>query len=138
MNISNHGTAIGYVAQSPIVNVNKDGSKKIFLVIAVKDNFKDSKGEKGTQFINLEAFMKKTEANGNGVYDYIYKGSKVGVAYRVESNSYQDAKTKQQVYRQALCITDVELMDVKEVAEKLKARATAEAKAEAKATAKTA
>ena len=124
MNISNNGVAIGHVSQKPFINLNKDGSRKIFLVVGVQDNFKNSKGERGTQFINLEAFVK---GDKNGVYDYIYKGSKVGIAYRVESNSYKDAKTGEQVYRQVLSITDVELMDNKETAERLKARAEAEA-----------
>lgn len=115
MNIKNFGTVIGRLTKEPVVFSNSDGSRKVMLTVATQDNFKNAGGERGTQFVNLEAFV-SNQTQGLGVYDYMHKGDMVGIGFTVKSNSYE--KNGETVYSQVLQVTDVDLMESKTAQER--------------------
>lgn len=80
-NVKNQGTAIGRLTRDAKLFENKDGSHKAVLTIAVRDNFR-TKGEYGTQFVPVEAFVPK-DSNMLAMYQGLKKGQKIGVAYAV-------------------------------------------------------
>lgn len=110
MNIKNYGVIIGRLTKDIVVFPNSDGSKKVMLTVAAQDNFKNAAGERGTQFVNLEAFV-SNQSQGLGVYEYMHKGDLVGIGYTVKSNSYE--KNGETIYTQVLQVTDVDLMESK-------------------------
>lgn len=110
MNIKNFGIINGRLTKEPVIFTNSDGSKKVMLTVAAQDNFKNAAGERGTQFVNLEAFV-SNKSTGLGVYEYMHKGDMVGLSYTVKSNSYE--KNGETIYTQVLQVTDVDLMESK-------------------------
>ena len=110
MNIKNFGVITGRLTKEPTVFTNSDGSRKVMLTVAAQDNFKNAAGERGTQFVSLEAFI-SNKSQGLGVYEYMHKGDMVGLSYTVKSNSYE--KNGETVYAQVLQVTDVDLMESK-------------------------
>lgn len=110
MNIKNYGVIIGRLTKEHTVFTNSDGSRKVMLTVASQDNFKNAANERGTQFVNLEAFI-SNKSQGLGVYEYMHKGDMVGLSYTVKSNSYE--KNGETVYAQVLQVTDVDLMESK-------------------------
>ena len=115
MNIKNFGTVIGRLTKEPVVFSNSDGSRKVMLTVATQDNFKNAGGERGTQFVNLEAFVSNLTP-GLGVYDSMHKGDMGGIGFTVKSNSYE--KNGETVYSQVLQVTDVDLMESKTAQER--------------------
>lgn len=126
-NIRNIGIAEGRLTKDPVVFNNSDGSKKVMVTVAVQDNYKNSTtGERGTQFINLEAFI-SNKSKGLGAFDYMHKGDLVGFEYTVRSNNYTD-KEGNAHYGQVLFIQST---DLKETKKSQAARATSNAAAAA-------
>lgn len=122
-NIRNLGIVEGRLTKDPVVFENSDGSKKVMVTVAVQDNYKNANtGERGTQFINLEAFV-SNKSKGLGAFDYMKKGDLVGFEYTVRSNNYTD-KEGVQHYGQVLFIQST---DLKETKKSQAARATANA-----------
>lgn len=80
-NTRNLGIATGRLTREANIYENKDGSHKVKLTVAVKDNFK-SKGEFGTQFVPVEAFVPK-DSKILPVYEGLAKGDLVSVSYSV-------------------------------------------------------
>lgn len=112
MNIRNYGIATGRVTRDLIVNTNKDGSRKVFMTLAVQDNFVNREGKKETQFISFEAFISSKNAT-NGVYDCIHKGDKITVQYTVKTGSYD--KNGETVYTTTLVPESIDLLEDKSV-----------------------
>lgn len=111
-NIRNIGIAEGRLTKDPVVFNNSDGSKKVMVTVAVQDNYKNSgTGERGTQFINLEAFI-SNKSQGLGAFDYMHKGDLVGFEYTVRSNNYTD-KDGVAHYGQVLFIQSTDLKETK-------------------------
>lgn len=126
-NIRNIGIAEGRLTKDPVVFNNSDGSKKVMVTVAVQDNYKNSTtGERGTQFINLEAFI-SNKSKGLGAFDYMHKGDLVGFEYTIRSNNYTD-KDGVAHYGQVLFIQST---DLKETKKSQAARATSSAAAAA-------
>lgn len=126
-NIRNIGIAEGRLTKDPVVFNNSDGSKKVMVTVAVQDNYKNSTtGERGTQFINLEAFI-SNKSKGLGAFDYMHKGDLVGFEYTVRSNNYTDKEGNAR-YGQVLFIQST---DLKETKKSQAARATSNAAAAA-------
>lgn len=121
-NIRNTGTVIGRLTKDPVVFDNSDGSKKVMITVAVKDNFK-THDEYGTQFVQLQAFV-SNKKDGLGVYGFMEKGSMVGIEYSVRTNNYTAADGTPR-YEQILFIEGVDLMESKSDASARKARAAA-------------
>lgn len=110
MNVRNYGCITGRLTKEPKVFTNSDGSRKVMLTVAAQQNFKNAGGERGTDFVNLEAFV-SNQSQGLGVYEYMHTGDMVGLAYTVKSNSYE--KNGETIYAQVLQVTDVDLMESK-------------------------
>lgn len=129
MNIRNYGISEGRVSKAPVTFRNQDGSVKVMLTVAVQDNYAGKDGNKGTQFINFEGFVRKdkvkVDANGKeqlGVYDYIHKGDLIGIQYEVRTNNYKD-KDGKDVYGQVLAIQQIDLKESKNVTDARQAKA---------------
>lgn len=110
-NLRNSGRVIGRLTKDPVIFTNKDGSRKIMITIAARDNFKAKDGSTGTQFVPVEAFVPANK-QGNGVYDYMSKGHMVGVEYEVRNNNYKDKDGKDH-YEISLLVQTVDLMEPK-------------------------
>lgn len=126
MNIRNHGMVVGRLTKDPVVFTNGDGSRKIMVTVATQDNYKNANGERGTQFVALEAFV-SNKSNTLGAFDYMHKGDLVGFEYSVRSNNYVDKAGKTH-YGQVLFIQSTDLMESRKAQA---ARATANAEAAA-------
>ena len=111
MNIRNAGIAQGRLVKDPVLFENSDGSKKVFVTLALRDNFKNAEGEYASQFIQFEGWV-SAEAKGNGVYDFMKKGDMVALQYTVISNQWTD-KNDVKHYEQNLRIQSVDLMEPK-------------------------
>lgn len=108
MNLSNYGMCEGRVTKKPVAMDNKDGSKKVFVTLAVQDNFASGKDkEKKTQFLNLEGFVPKDRQSS--VYEKLEVGDKVAIQYRVETPSYE--KDGQTIYKTALVIENIQFKE---------------------------
>ena len=108
MNLSNYGMCEGRVTKKPVAMDNKDGSKKVFVTLAVQDNFASGKDkERKTQFLNLEGFVPKDRQSS--VYEKLEVGDKVAIQYRVETPSYE--KDGQTIYKTALVIENTQFKE---------------------------
>ena len=108
LNMSNFGMCEGRITKKPVMMANKDGSKKVFVTLAVQDNFASgSDKEIKTQFINLEGFVPKDRKAS--VYEKLEVGDKVAIQYRVETPSYE--KDGQTIYKTALVIENIQFKE---------------------------
>lgn len=108
LNMSNYGIGEGRITKKPVMMDNKDGSKKVFVTLAVQDNFTSgSDKERKTQFINLEGFVPKDRKAS--VYEKLEVGDKVAIQYRVETPSYE--KDGQTIYKTALVIENIQFKE---------------------------
>ena len=118
MNMRNFGIAEGRLVRDLTIFENSDGSRKVMMTLAVKDNFESgSDKSRQSQFINLEAFLKP--GYKNGVYELIHKGDFIGVQYSVRSNTY--VKNGETVYSQILLVESVDIKESKSVTDKRQA-----------------
>ena len=92
MNIRNNFQLVGRLTQDPQVFDNQDGSKKVRIILAAKDNFQGKDGTYGSQFIPCEGFVTKESVakNGIGVYANMHKRDMVGVTGQIQNNNYKD------------------------------------------------
>lgn len=110
MNMRNFGIAEGRLVRDLAIFENSDGSRKVKMTLAVKDNFESGfDRSKQSQFIELEAYIKP--GHQRSVYDLIHKGDFIGVQYAVRSNTYE--KNGETVYNQVLLINSVDLKESK-------------------------
>ena len=113
MNMRNYGIAEGRMTTDPVIFDNKDGSKKVKIKLAVRDNYKDKDNNYGSEFIQFDGFIKK-DAQNLGVYASMHKSDLVAIRYEVRSGSYKDANGND-VYTQTLLIQEVDLKESKSV-----------------------
>lgn len=99
----------GRLTKDVTVFDNKDGSKTVMVNIAIPNSFKNSKGERESQFIQAQGFVKK-DAKGLGPYEYMHKGDLVSINAEMKSSQFVDAKTKKTVYAQYVFINSVDLL----------------------------
>lgn len=124
-NIDNFGLASGRLTQDPKVFVNGDNSRRVLITLATSNAYKDRDGNRGAQFVPLEAFIPANQPSS--VYDLMGKGDKISVEYSVLNNNWTD-KTGQDHYDVVLRIDSVKLQESKTVtsarreAEKKKAK----------------
>ena len=116
MNVRNNFQVIGRLTADPTVFDNKDGSKKVRFTVAAKDNFADKSGERGSQFLPVEAFVSADSVakSGIGVYGNMHKGDLVAVTGQIQNNNYTD-KDGTQHYDLVLHIETRDLMEPKSV-----------------------
>ena len=108
LNMSNFGMCEGRVTKKPVMMENKDSSKKVFVTLAVQDNFASGADkERKTQFLNLEGFVPKDRKAS--VYEKMEVGDKVAIQYRVETPSYE--KDGEKIYKTALVIENIQFKE---------------------------
>lgn len=110
-NIRNYGIATGRVSKGLTIRNNRDGSRKIQFTVAAPDNYVDRDGNRGTQFIPLEAFIPASQQT-NGVFDYLDCGDLVSVSYTIRNNNYT-GKDGNKVYDLTFMVEDVALLEGK-------------------------
>lgn len=114
-NPSNNGNLVGRLAKDPVVNHNSDGSKKLYLTIAVQDDYKSGPNkEYATQFIDAEHFVPlKLVQAGGGILPTLRQGMLVAVSTRMKSDSYTDKKTGEKKYRQYVDVVSLNKLSSK-------------------------
>ncbi|WP_026927400.1 single-stranded DNA-binding protein [Granulicoccus phenolivorans] len=87
-NPRNTGTVIGRLTADPRVFENRDGSKKVSFTVAADQNYTNAAGERGTDFVPVEAFV-RAEVRGTGPYGSIHRGDLVAVNFSVRQERFQ-------------------------------------------------
>ena len=121
MNISNVAIIRGRLTSDPVAFQNKDGSTKIKATVAVTRNFKNAKGEKDTDFIPIEAFVR---AGSNNPWSLTHKGDLIGIEASIRSNNYTD-KNGQTVYSTIIFAESLSFEESKAVTDARRAAQTA-------------
>lgn len=104
-NIANNVTTIGRLTSDPVLFQNQDGSRRVRLTVAARNNFTSRDGKVKSQFVSLTKLLPSDR--GNGAFDYIHEGDLVGFGSHVESDSYE--KNGETIYVQTLEIDTVDL-----------------------------
>lgn len=125
MNTANFGIMTGRLSKDPVFRTNSDNSRKVFITLAVKNNFVGKDGQKDSVFLNLEGFIPKDKTSS--VYDLLDCGAPITVQYTVKPNNYE--KDGQKFYGQVLQIEDVRLDESKAERDARQARKAAKAAA---------
>ena len=110
-NLDNHGILTGRLVNMKSFTC-RDSSKRMLLTIAVQDNFRNRQGTKAAQFIPVSAFVPSSQKRS--IYDYIYKGDKISVAYSLRNNNYRD-KNGNMHYEIEIFAEDVKIQEPKSV-----------------------
>ncbi|MEU6261829.1 single-stranded DNA-binding protein [Saccharopolyspora shandongensis] len=86
-NPRNNGQLIGRLARDPKVFENKDGSKKVLFTIFADRNYTNTKNERPSDGIPVEAFV-RAQTQGLGPYSNIHRGDLVAVGYALRMDRY--------------------------------------------------
>lgn len=76
----------GRLTKDPTLQYTQSGKAYVKFSIAVKQEFKNEKGEYGCDFVNCTAWDKRAETIG----EYMRKGSMIGVKGRLSVRNYED------------------------------------------------
>lgn len=126
MNPRNNANVTGRLAGDPKVFTNADGSRKVaFTVFADHDYVTKSTGERGSDKVPVEAFIRK-EVEGLGVYDFIHQGDLVRVDFKLAEEAYPSKKTGEMVYTLKASVEDITLLENKSVTQARLAKRVAE------------
>lgn len=106
-NIDNLSTLKGTLVDTPQVFLNKDGSRKIIITLAVKRNFRNNNGIFETDFIKLQDFLPSNNSD-NGPYENLSKGDIITVTSEDRSSIYTNSEGKK-VYTQFKYITSLQI-----------------------------
>lgn len=112
---TNSGTATGRLASAPRHFVSENGSKHVLFTVMVDRPFRNREtGQRDSDAIPLEAWV-QPETAGLGVYDMLGKGDLVSVGYTVRSSSYADKSTGEVLYRTALVVDSLTMLESRTV-----------------------
>lgn len=78
MNMNNYTVLRGRLAADPVAFANKDDSQKIRFSLACENNYKGKDGQRASQIIPVEAFV-KADAVANNPFTKCHKGDKVSL-----------------------------------------------------------
>lgn len=84
----NSVTLVGRTTRDPKIIENKNGGKTVLFTVAVERNYKDSEGNRPTDFVPVKAFI-QDKAKSNGPYDYLKKGQLIAVEAELRSSQYE-------------------------------------------------
>lgn len=104
----NKGFLVGRVSKELFIRENKDGSKKVYMSVAVNNPYKNKDGKREAEFIQVEGFIKAGAEKT--VYDFIKKGLLISVEYTLHSVSYKDAKGETE-YKQIARVANIQLLE---------------------------
>ena len=110
----NFGSVTGRLARDLAVFTNKDGSRSIRFTVMARQNWTKRDGTQGADAVSLETYIPAHRQN-NGIYDYAHKGDLVQVFYRPTTQSWVDAMTGETQYRTVLEVTDLQMLESKEI-----------------------
>ena len=111
-NLDNHGELTGRLTDSIKTFVNRDGSRRLLFTLAAQDAHRNRSGQKGTQFIQLTAFV--PAGRNSTIYDNIHKGDKISCAYSLRNNNYTD-KAGVQHFDIEIFVEDVKIQEPKSI-----------------------
>ena len=104
----------GRVTHQPVTLDNKDGSKAVLFTVACNRSYKDEDGNTPTDFVEVRGFIPAAQAkkkNPLGVYEFVTKGSLIGVQGSVRSESYNKDNTT--IYKQVIQVESIDLRESK-------------------------
>lgn len=81
----NKAILIGRLTKDPDSRVTQNGTAVCTFTLAVDRRFKDSNGEKQTDFIQIVAWRKTAELCGK----YLHKGSQAAISGEIQTRSYE-------------------------------------------------
>ena len=119
-NPANNLTLQGRLTRDVICFPNQDGSRKYYLDVAVRDNFRS--GPENTyqsQFINAEAFV---PANVKSPYDSLREADSVLILGSLRSARYTDKTTGQVLFKQFVNIENITILESEKVRNERAAR----------------
>lgn len=121
INSNNFAKADGNLASEPIFFDNSDGSRSVRLSIAYDESFVRKGSERGRRYIDLQDYItaENVAKGGNGVYDYLTKGSPVSVMFETYTKQIPGKDGAKPTYKVVSDIKDVQL---RETNAQLKAR----------------
>lgn len=105
-------TIIGNLGGDPETRFTGDGTPVCNFSVAVTEKFKNKSGEmqENVEWFRVVAWSKKAEICSK----YLKKGSKVFVQGKVKTESWDDKKTGQKVYRPTLVMNEFEFLTPKD------------------------
>lgn len=128
MNMNNFAILRGRLVSDPVVYANSNGSSKVKFTLACENNFKNKDGEKTSQMIPVEAYVKADY--DKSPFGKIHKGDKVSVECSLRTNNYE--KDGQKIYSTIVFVESIQFEESKSVTEaRLAAREAEAAVAEA-------
>lgn len=104
----NSVSLIGRLTRDPELRYTQTGKAIARVTLAVNSPFKDSNGERQTDFINCTIWGKQAENTAN----FLRKGSQAGVTGRITTGSYENAE-KQRIYTTEVNVDSVQFLDSK-------------------------
>lgn len=119
-NPANNLTLQGRLTRDVKCFPNQDGSRKYYLDVAVRDNFRS--GPENTyqsQFINAEAFV---PANVKSPYDSLREADSVLILGSLRSARYTDKTTGQVLFKQFVNIENITILESEKVRNERAAR----------------
>lgn len=115
MGARNAGHVVGRLAADPKVFDNPGQSTKVLLTVMADRSYRNATtGERDADAVPLEAWV-RAEAQSLGVYALLGRGDLVAVDYVVRSSTYADKHTGEVIYRTALVVTDVSMLESRAV-----------------------
>lgn len=110
VNPRNTGTATGRLTKDPVVFENRDGSRKVVLSVAMRNNYKDADGEVGSQFADFTGFVAKDAKAA--VYEMVHSGDLVTVSYELRNDNWTDGQGERH-FDLTLRITGIDMLESK-------------------------
>ena len=107
----NHGTVTGRLAADPRVFTNSDGSKSVHVTLYVDRGYKDGEGNRPTDRIQLETWLRPTTEFEKTPFGYMNQGDLVSLGFDVRSSVYADKQTGEVRYAQVLNIVEASLLE---------------------------
>lgn len=135
-NPANNLTLQGRLTRDVKCFPNQDGSRKYYLDVAVRDNFRSGpENNYQSQFINAEAFV---PANVKSPYDTLREADSVLILGSLRSARYTDKTTGQILFKQFVNIENITILESEKVRNERAARKYQEQQGQAPAPAQTA
>lgn len=111
-NPRNNATVIGRLTRDPKVFPNKDGSKKVSFTVAADQNFTNAQGERGTDYVPVEAFV-RASTNGTGPFANIHEGDLVALNIRLRQDRYM--KNGEEKFELKAIVEDITFLEPRSV-----------------------
>lgn len=99
-NLRNSVRLVGFIGKDPEVKTFDNGKKKVRLIVATQESFRNAQGEKQThtQWHNVVAWGRQA----NIAEQYLTKGKQIAVAGRLIYKNYEDSTGKRQYITEIL------------------------------------